>query len=304
MQYSVLTNMTMLNRIALTCCAAATLTCAQAQPPQTMPLWPNAAPGAQGTADIDIPSLTAFPASRTKVSTAVIVFPGGGYAHLSMEHEGSEIAQWLNNIGVSAFVLKYRLGPKYHHPVELGDAQRAIRYVRAHAADYGIDPQRIGIWGFSAGGHLASTAGTHFDAGKADSVDLIDRQSSRPDFMILAYPVITFREPFLHRGSRDNLIGKNPDPALIDLLSNEDHVTGETPPTFLFHTSDDPVVPVQNSIFFYLALRKAQVPAEMHIYQHGPHGVGLAKNIPELSSWPMLLANWLRMRGLIQSVPQ
>jgi acetyl esterase/lipase len=224
--------------------------------------------------------------------------------HLSMTHEGSEIAEWLNNLGINAFVLKYRLGPKYHHPIELGDAQRAIRYVRAHANDYGIDPRRIGIWGFSAGGHLASTAGTHFDAGKPGSADPIESQSSRPDFMILAYPVITFHEPFLHRGSRDALLGKNPNPALVDFLSNEDRVTKDTPPTFLFHTSDDPVVPVQNSIFFYLALRKAQVAAEMHIYQHGPHGVGLAQNIPELSTWPTLLANWLKLRGLIQSSPQ
>lgn len=269
-----------------------------------MPLWPNGAPGAQGTADIDIPTLTAYPASQNKVPTSVIVFPGGGYMHLSMEHEGSEIAEWLNGLGVFAFVLKYRLGPKYHHPIELGDAQRAIRYVRAHAADYGINPQRIGIWGFSAGGHLASSAGTHFDAGNAGSSDPIERQSSRPDFMILAYPVITFHEPYLHRGSRNALLGKDPDPALVNLLSNEDHVTKDTPPAFLFHTSDDPVVPVQNSIFFYLALRKAQVPAEMHIYEHGPHGVGLAKNMPELSTWPMLLANWLKLRGLIQSLPQ
>jgi acetyl esterase/lipase len=296
--------MKILHRVILTCFAAATLASAQSPAPKPIPLWPNGAPGAEGTADIDVPTITAYPASQNKVPTAVIVFPGGGYVHLSMTHEGSEIAEWLNRLGVSAFVLKYRLGPKYHHPIELGDAQRAIRYVRAHASDYGIDPQRIGIWGFSAGGHLASTAGTHFDAGKPDSADLIDRQSSRPDFMILAYPVITFHETFPHRGSRDYLLGKNPDPALIDLLSNEDHVTKDTPPTFLFHTSDDPVVPVQNSIFFYLALQKAQVPAEMHIYQHGPHGVGLAKGLPELSTWPTLLANWLKLRGLIPQVPQ
>jgi acetyl esterase/lipase len=228
----------------------------------------------------------------------VIVFPGGGYVNLAIDHEGSQIAAWLNSYGIPAFVLRYRLGPKYHHPIELGDAQRAIRYVRAHASEYGIDPHRIGVWGFSAGGHLASSTGTHFDNGKPDSGDPIERESSRPDFMILAYPVITFKEPFLHRGSRDALLGHNPDPALIDLLSNETQVTKETPPAFLFHTSDDAVVPVQNSIEFYLAMRAAGVPAEMHIFQHGHHGVGLARDNPDLSIWPDLLAKWLKERGL------
>jgi acetyl esterase/lipase len=269
-----------------------------AQSPKAILLWPDGAPGAKGDANIDKPDLTLYIASQNKVPTGVIVCPGGGYAHLAMSYEGTDIAKWLNTMGISGFVLKYRLGPKYHHPVELEDAQRAIRYVRAHAAEFGIDPHRIGIWGFSAGGHLASTAGTHFDNGTPNSPDPIDRESSRPDFMILSYPVITFEEPYAHRGSRDALLGPNPDPALIELLSNEEHVTKDTPPTFLFHTSDDPVVPVQNSINFYLALRRAGVPAEMHIYEHGRHGVGLAQDMPELSTWPTLLANWLKLRGL------
>jgi acetyl esterase/lipase len=269
-----------------------------AQTPKTILLWPNGAPGAKGDADVDKPDLTRYVASQKKVPTGIIVCPGGGYVHLAMSYEGTDIAKWLNTMGISAFVLKYRLGPKYHHPAELDDAQRAIRYVRAHAAEFGIDPHHIGIWGFSAGGHLASTAGTHFDNGTPNSADPIDRESSRPDFMILAYPVITFEEPYAHRGSRDALLGPNPDPALVELLSNEEHVTKDTPPTFLFHTSDDPVVPVQNSIYFYLALRRAGVPAEMHIYEHGKHGVGLAQDIPELSTWPTLLANWLKLRGL------
>ena len=269
-----------------------------AQTPKTILLWPNGAPGAKGDADVDKPDLTRYVASQKKVPTGIIVCPGGGYVHLAMSYEGTDIAKWLNTMGISAFVLKYRLGPKYHHPAELDDAQRAIRYVRAHAAEFGIDPHHIGIWGFSAGGHLASTAGTHFDNGTPNSADPIDRESSRPDFMILAYPVITFEEPYAHRGSRDALLGPNPDPALVELLSNEEHVTKDTPPTFLFHTSDDPVVPVQNSIYFYLALRRAGVPAEMHIYEHGRHGVGLAQDIPELSTWPTLLANWLKLRGL------
>jgi acetyl esterase/lipase len=274
---------------------------AQPQKPQTVLLWPDGAPGALGDQDADKPSLTIYPASGMwKVPTAVVVCPGGGYVNLAMDHEGLQIAQWLNGHGVTAFVLKYRLGPKYRHPVELGDAQRAIRYARLNASDYGFDPKHVGIWGFSAGGHLASSAGTHFDAGNAGAADPIEQQSSRPDFMILSYPVITFTEPHLHRGSRNSLLGENPDPALVDLLSNEKQVTAQTPPAFLFHTADDPVVPVENSLMFYSALRKAGVPAEMHIYLHGAHGVGLAQADPILSSWPARLADWLRIQGLIK----
>ncbi|MDR3701660.1 MAG: alpha/beta hydrolase [Candidatus Sulfopaludibacter sp.] len=264
-------------------------------------LWPDGAPGAQGTEDIDKPTLTPYLASAGRgTGTAVIVCPGGGYAHLSMDKEGSEIARWLNSIGVSAFVLKYRLGPKYHHPIELGDAQRAIRTVRAKAADYRVLPDRIGIMGFSAGGHLASSAGTHFDAGNPGAADPIDRAGSRPDFMVLCYPVISFGT-FAHRGSMQMLLGDNPDPKLVELMSNELQVTAQTPPTFLFHTTEDRTVPVENSVLFYLALRKAGVAAEMHIYERGPHGVGLAQTDEALSSWPARLANWLRIRGLLNS---
>jgi acetyl esterase/lipase len=269
-----------------------------ANAPQTILLWPNGAPGAQGDTDADKPALTIYPVTQNHADTGIVVFPGGGYQNLAMDHEGKQIAEWLNHLGIPAFVLRYRLGMKYRHPIELGDAQRAIRYVRAHAGEYGVNPQRLGIWGFSAGGHLASSAGTHFDAGKPDSSDPIDRQSSRPDFMILAYPVITMREPYVHRGSREHLLGAHPPDELVNLMSNELQVTKDTPPAFLFHTSDDPVVPVQNSIEFYLALRKAGVPAEMHIFEHGRHGVGLAKDDPALSIWPTLLANWLKARGL------
>jgi acetyl esterase/lipase len=267
--------------------------------PQTVLLWPDGAPGAQGNADIDKPSLSLYPASdANKIPVGVVVCPGGGYHNLALDHEGKQIAEWLNHLGISAFVLQYRLGPKYHFPIELWDAQRAIRYVRAHAADFGIRPNRIGIWGFSAGGHLASTVGTHFDLGDRDAADPINRPSSRPDFMILAYPVITMEAPYVHLGSRDNLLGEKPNPALVFSLSNQTQVTSETPPAFLFHTSDDDVVPVQNSIEFYLALRNAGVPAEMHIYLHGRHGVGLAQNDPELSSWPDRLAGWLKAQGI------
>jgi acetyl esterase/lipase len=267
-------------------------------PKDTILLWPDGAPGAQGTGDEDKPSLTLYPATDpNKTATGVIICPGGGYAHLAMDHEGSQVATWLNNLGISAYVLKYRLGPKYHHPIELWDAQRAIRYVRLHAADFHIRPDQIGIWGFSAGGHLASTAATHFS--NADNqADPIDRQSDRPDFAILAYPVISMLDPYAHLGSRRNLLGDKPDPALVQLLSNELHVTSNTPPTFLFHTTEDQVVPVENSILYYLALRKAGVSVEMHIYQQGKHGVGLAPTDPILRTWPDHLSAWLHVQGL------
>jgi len=276
-----------------------------AQPPASLPkadlLWPGGAPQAKGIEDIDKPSLAPYlvPAGRG-TGTAVIVCPGGGYGHLAMDHEGDQVAKWLNSLGVSAFVLQYRLGPKYHHPVELWDAQRAIRTVRYKAAEYRLSPDRIGIMGFSAGGHLASTAGTHFDAGDPASSDPIDRVSSRPDFMILCYPVISFGE-FAHQGSKRNLLGENPDPKLVESLSNETQVTAQTPPTFLFHTTNDATVPVENSVMFYAALRQAGVPAELHIYERGPHGVGLAPTDEVLSTWPARLADWLRVRGLLNA---
>lgn len=269
-----------------------------AQAPQTILLWPDGAPGAQGMADEDKPSLTIYlPSSEKATGTGMIVCPGGGYSHLAMDHEGKQVAEWLNSLGVAAFVLKYRLGPKYHHPIELGDAQRAIRYVRHRASDFGIAIDRIGIIGFSAGGHLTSTVITHFDAGNANSNDPIERFSSRPDFAVLGYPVITLKEPYAHAGSRKNLLGENPDPKLIDLLSNESQITAQTPPTFLFHTTEDLTVPVENSVMFYLALRKAKVPAELHIYERGRHGVGLAPTDPVLSTWPGRLQDWMKVHG-------
>jgi acetyl esterase/lipase len=273
---------------------------AQPKAPEPIPLWANGAPGALGTADEDTPTITPYlaPAARA-VGTAVIVCPGGGYLHLSMEKEGSDVARWWNSLGVTAFVLKYRLGPKYHHPIELGDAQRAIRTVRARASEWGVRPDRVGIMGFSAGGHLTSSAGTHFDAGKPDATDVIDRQSSRPDFLALGYPVVSFTQN-VHQGSKRALLGDNPDPKLVENLSNELQVTAQTPPTFLFHTTNDQTVPVENSVMFYLALRKAGVPAEMHLYENGPHGVGLAPTDEALSSWPARLADWMRGRGLLR----
>jgi acetyl esterase/lipase len=267
--------------------------------PQEIPLWEKDAPGALGDTDADKPTLTIYRAARGPNGTGVVVAPGGGYGALAMDHEGRQVAAYFNAMGVSAFVLKYRLGPKYRHPIELGDAQRAIRLARTRAQAFGVLPDRIGMMGFSAGGHLTATAGTHFDAGKPDATDPIDRASSRPDFLILGYPVITFEPSVTHAGSVRNLLGENPDPKLIELLSNELHVTAQTPPTFLFHTTADTGVPAENSVRFYLALKKAKVPAEMHIFENGPHGVGLALGDPALSAWPTLLTNWLRGRGLL-----
>ena len=261
--------------------------------PETMLLWPDGAPGALGKEDADRPTLTIFRA-RQPSGASVIVAPGGGYGALAANHEGRQVANLLNAAGVTAFVLKYRLGPKYRHPIELGDAQRAIRLVRARAPEFGIAADRIGLMGFSAGGHLAATAGTHFDAGKADAADPIERAGSRPDFLILAYPVVSFDPAITHSGSVRNLLGENPDPKLIEDLSNDLRVTKDTPPTFLFHTNADTGVVAENSVRFYLALRRAKVPAELHIFENGPHGVGLALGDPALAAWSTLLTNWLR----------
>jgi len=263
-----------------------------------MLLWPDGAPGALGQDDSDKPSITIYmPSNTTGPMTAVIVAPGGSYARLSMNNEGRAPANYLNALGIAAFVLRYRLGPKYHHPIELGDAQRAIRTVRARAAEWHIAADRIGIMGFSAGGHLASSASTHFDGGKPDAADPIDRVSSRPDFAVLAYPVISFVEPWTHQGSKTNLLGEHPDAALARSLSSETQVTPATPPAFIYHTNADTVVPVENAVAYFLALRKAGVPAEMHVFRNGPHGTGLGQQDLALAEWPRLLANWLRVTG-------
>jgi acetyl esterase/lipase len=267
---------------------------------QTIPLWSSAAPGALGTEERDIPAITVFlPRAMSQNTPAVVVAPGGGYVQLASNHEGRQVANYLNSLGIAAFVLRYRLGPRYHHPIELGDALRAIRTLRSHAADWRLDPSRIGILGFSAGGHLAMTAATHFDAGVATAADAVDRVSSRPDFVVLGYPVISMTEPWTHQGSKTNLLGNTPDSALARALSGEQAVIKDTPPTFIFHTNADTAVPAENSVYYYLALRKMNVPAELHIFEKGPHGVGLANDDPALSEWSKLLANWLRGRGVV-----
>jgi acetyl esterase/lipase len=268
---------------------------------QVIPLWAGPAPGALGTADTDIPVITVYlPRTMAANTPAVVVCPGGGYRALASNHEGRQVASYLNSLGVAAFVLRYRLGPRYHHPIELGDAQRAIRQLRSHATEWRLDPARIGIVGFSAGGHLAMTTSTRFDAGSAGAPDAVDRVSSRPDFAILGYPVISMTEEWTHKGSRTNLLGETYDPELAKSLSGERAVTKETPPTFIFQTNEDTAVPAENAVHYYLALRRAGVPAEMHVFEKGPHGVGLANDDVALSAWPGLLANWLRTRKLIK----
>lgn len=269
----------------------------------SQPLWSAGAPGALGQAPEDQPAMTPYLPDPTRATgTAVVVFPGGGYGHLAMDHEGEQVARWLNSLGVAAFVVQYRLGPKYRHPTMLHDAQRAIRTVRAGAARWGLSPERIGVIGFSAGGHLASTTGTHFDQGLEDGSDAIDRAPSRPDFMMLIYPVITMQDAYTHRGSKNNLLGDRPEGALAWLLSNEKQVGPETPPTFLVHTTDDAAVPVENSLLFYQALRTAGVPVEMHVYETGPHGFGLAPQNPVLSTWPQRAETWMRSHGWLGAV--
>jgi len=270
----------------------------QARPANEILLWPNGAAGALGDRPEDKPSLTPFlTVSGNRTGSAVIVCPGGGYAHLA-DHEGRPVAQWLNTLGIKAFVLKYRLGPSgYHHPAMLEDAQRAVQHVRSRAKQWGIDPAKIGIMGFSAGGHVASSAGTHFVAGDPNAADPIARMSSRPDFMILIYPVITMGE-FAHAGSRQNLLGPNPSPELVELMSNEKQVTRDTPPAFLVATANDATVPVENSMAFAEALRRAGAGFELHVFQTGPkHGYGLAQGDPVVGIWPKLCEQWLRAHG-------
>jgi acetyl esterase/lipase len=272
-----------------------------AQAQQTFPLWPGGAPGALGNASNDIPTLTVFQPPTDRAGSAIVVCPGGGYGGLA-SHEGQDYALYLNQQGVTAFVLRYRLGSQgYRHPRMLEDAQRAVRTVRARAAEWQVDPKRVGIMGSSAGGHLASTAVTHFDAGKPDAADPIERQSSRPDIGILCYAVITMG-PNTHQGSRNNLLGKEPSPELVELLSNETQVTKDTPPCFVWHTVEDKAVKVENSLDFAAALQRNGVPFDLHVYEKGRHGIGLADKPPFTNPhpWAKDLVFWLKEQGFVK----
>ncbi len=249
-------------------------------PAKQAPLWEGPAPQSHGSALADTPRLLLFPAPKSDLgpAAAVVICPGGGYRGLSMVKEGANVAGWFQAHGVSGFVLVYRLPVNgYLHPVPLGDAQRAIRLVRSHSADWNVDPAKVGIMGFSAGGHLASTAETHFDAGLPRAADPVDRFGSRPDFAILAYPVITMKDPLAHKGSRDKLLGPNPDPALLENLSNETQVTAETPPTYLIAALDDRSVPPENSRMFYKALQDKGVDGVLKLLPSGGHGFGYSQ---------------------------
>lgn len=277
-----------------------------AQPQQAWPLWANGAPGALGTDPIkDIPTLTPFwPAPEKATGASVVVCPGGGYGGLA-EHEGRDYALWLNDQGVAGFVLKYRLGSgNYRHPAMLNDVSRAVRTVRANALAWKLDPKRIGVMGSSAGGHLASTALTHFDAGQPDATDPIERVSSRPDLGILCYPVISMGA-ITHQGSKNNLLGNAPAPELVTLLSNELQVTKETPPCFIWHTWEDTAVKVENALEFAAALRRNNVLFDLHVYQRGGHGMGLGVRPYELGKtepaklhpWTHDLSFWLKQQN-------
>jgi acetyl esterase/lipase len=271
------------------------------QEPQTILLWPAGAPGALGDDEADKPALTIYmPSNAAGPLTAVIIAPGGSYQRLSMNLEGREPANYFNAMGMAAFVLRYRLGPRYRHPIQLGDAQRAIRMVRARAGEWHVAPDRIGILGFSAGGHLASTASTRFDKGYPDALDPVDRVSSRPDFAVLGYPVISMVESWTHRLSKTNLLGENPDAGLARSLSTDTQVGAATPPTFIYQTNTDTTVPAENAVMYFLALRRAGVAAELHVFREGRHGTGLGLTDPALAQWPALLANWLRGSGFLQ----
>jgi acetyl esterase/lipase len=269
--------------------------------PAPVYLWPQGAPGALGHGEADKPRMYAFLPQKRSTSTAVLVIPGGGYEHVAIGHEGVQIAGWLNLQGIPAFVLDYRVAP-YRYPAPIRDGEQALFLMRLHAAEYGIDPERIGVWGFSAGGHLASTLGTQ--CGKPLHPGYTGSHPPpwpcwRPAFMILAYPVISMEPPEANAGSRRALLGPDPEAALAHRLSNQFNVTAETPGTFLFATEKDPTVPVANSLDFFRALQEHGVPAEMHVYDYANHGCGLCGSIGPLSTWPMLLRDWLVQRGWI-----
>ncbi|HVZ65543.1 MAG TPA: alpha/beta hydrolase [Lacunisphaera sp.] len=278
--------------------------------PTVIPLWPEGVPGARTTlgpehwddgrvSNVSEPTLTVFaPAVDKPNGTAVIVCPGGGYVRLSFEREGVQYANWLSTLGVTSFVLKYRMA-EFGHPAPLQDVLRAVRLVRSRAAEFHVDPDRIGVMGSSAGGHLAATAGTLFEDPAGKTGAKLDAVSGRPDFLILLYPVITMHDPSVHRGSREALLGKNPAAALIDRMSLESQVTNRTPPTLLIHTQADQSVPVENSIFFFRALTRAGVPAELYVFEKGAHGMGMRAGLGNASEWPRRAEEWLRYRGLL-----
>ena len=311
--------LTLLSQLTILCSAIVS----SAAEPAEINVWPGKAPGetkelpAEGlqapkakevkavkrVQNVSTPTLTVFqPPAEQRNSAAVVIAPGGGYNILAWDLEGTEVAEWLNSLGVTAFVLKYRV-PKREgdtaNKLPLMDAQRAMSLVRSKASDYGIDPARIGMLGFSAGGNLTAATCLKFSERQYDKLDAVDDVSCRPDFGVLCYPVIAFDQPFTHKGSQNNLLGKDASAELIASMSSEKQVTDQTPPCFLWHTTEDKGVPPENSVAFYSALIAHKVPAELHIYEKGRHGVGLAKDIPGTNGWPAACMAWLKGRGIV-----
>jgi acetyl esterase/lipase len=273
--------------------------------PAETPLYKGEAPGALGKGAADRPTLTAYLPPKSKATgAAVIICPGGGYSTLAMIHEGRDVAKWFADRGIAGFVLRYRHGPTYRHPIPLQDAQRAIRLVKSRAGEYGIDPARVGIMGFSAGGHLASCAATMHDKGDPDAEDPVNRLSSRPAYVVLAYPVITLMGPNTHAGSVRNLLGDKPDEKLLKQLSTHTRVTKDTPPSFLFHTKEDKPVPYLNSAIFHKACVEQGVPSKIVLKDKGAHGVGLGGKDAELSKWPTEMLDFLSEQKILRPMPK
>jgi acetyl esterase/lipase len=271
---------------------------------KTIVLWPNRAPGAVGTEDEDVPKMFEYPAVGAGVHSAVIVLPGGGYTHLVTEKEGGVEARWLSEHGVTAFVLEYRLGPRYHFPSPMLDAARALRYVRSHAAELDVVKDRIGLWGFSAGGHLAGYLAAVNDNGSASSPDPIERVSDRPDFAIVSYGRFSMDESIPRATNMEGLLGDHPTQAMLDTISVVKLVTKNTPPIFIYSTTADQTVNSMNATALYDALKRAGVPVELHIFERGPHGTGMAqtlKDLPELAIYPTLLENWMELHGWMRN---
>jgi acetyl esterase/lipase len=279
-----------------------------------IPLWPEGVPGARNigpevrkdgyVSNVSEPSLTLVPAAVDRPNgTAVIIAPGGGYVRMANAREGEQYANWLSTLGVTSFILHYR-AQEFGHPAPLQDVLRAVRLVRSRAAEFHIDPSRIGVMGSSAGGHLAASAGTLFNHAIGRTGAALDATSARPDFLILMYPVITLDGPAAHMGSRKSLLGSSPAPELVQLMSVEKQVTPNTPPTLLIHTQADQAVPVENSILFYQALTRNKVPTEMYLFEQGSHGMGMRDNLGTASAWPKRAEEWLRARGLLNTPVQ
>jgi acetyl esterase/lipase len=264
----------------------------------TISLWSGTAPP-DGARQQQLPLLTAYLPASNPTGTAVVICPGGGYANLAVDWEGTLVAQWFNRHHVAAFVLQYRHGADHGYPQPIDDGRRAMRWVRDHADTYHLTKNHIGIMGFSAGGHVASTVSTHFAPSTAIGDDAIAKISARPDFTILAYPVVTMKKDLTHMGSRENLLGQHPRQAMVELLSNETRVTDQTPPAFIYATDADTTVPPENSVDYYLALHRHHVPAELHVFREGGHGSGLGQHDQLLSIWPTLLARWMAGMGLM-----